>query len=65
MLVLKSSHLENQQETRAKNYEDEIGRLREINETLQLQFEGDKQGSSSEIDRYRRENAEMERQYQD
>lgn len=40
VLIMKAQNLENQQETRAKNYEVEIQRLREQNEQLQNSFEG-------------------------
>lgn len=40
VLIMKAQNLENQQETRAKNYEVEITRLRDQNEQLQNSFEG-------------------------
>lgn len=40
VLIMKAQNLENQQETRAKNYEVEITRLREQNDQLQNSFEG-------------------------
>jgi hypothetical protein len=65
VLVLKAQNLENQQEQRAQNYEIEIDRLRDINEQLQINFEGDKASQAGDLERYRRESAELERQLQD
>lgn len=65
VLVLKAQNLENQQEQRANTYEIEIERLRDINEQLQINFEGDKANQSSELDRYRREASDLERNLQD
>lgn len=62
MLLLKAQNLENQQETRAKNYEDEIDRLRLLNDQLGNNYEADKTGQATEADRLRREAADWERQ---
>lgn len=47
------------------NYETELGKLRESNEQLTMALQGDKAQIQEEVERWRREYNELERQYAD
>lgn len=65
VLLEKYQNLENQQKDLIKNYETEILKLRETNESLQMALQGDKAQIQEELEKWRREYNELERQYAD
>lgn len=65
VLLEKYQNLETQQKELIKNYELEITKLRENNEQLTLALQGDKAQIQEEVEKWRREFNELERQYAD
>lgn len=65
VLLEKHQNLEGQREELIKNYEGEMGKLRETNEQLTMALSSDKQAIQEEVEKWRREYNEIERQYAD
>lgn len=65
VLIEKYQNLEQQQKDLIRNYEQEVGKLREANEQLTMALQGDKASIQEEVERWRREFNELERQYAD
>lgn len=65
VLLEKHQNLEQQQKDLIKNYENEINKLREANEQLTMALQGDKAQIQEEVEKWRREFNELERQYAD
>ena len=65
MLTEKCNTLESQYKDSTKAYEAEILRLKEANEQLTLALNGDKAYIQEELEKQKRENAELDRRNQD
>ena len=65
VLLEKYGNLETQQKDLIRNYEYEITKLRESNEQLTMALQGDKAQIQEEVEKWRREFNELERQYAD
>lgn len=65
VLILKQQNLEAQHDNLQRNLEAQIVRLREQNQQLSEALASDQQAITQELDRARKECAEMERQLQD
>lgn len=61
----KITNLENSNKELLRNYENEIARLREDNEQLNAALHGDKAAIQAEVEKWKREFNELERNYAD
>lgn len=65
VLFEKHQHLEAQHKELTVTYDAEITKLRDTNEQLQMALQGDKAQITEELEKWRKEYHEMEKQYSD
>ena len=65
VLLEKHSNLDQNQKDLIKNYEQENLQLREMNEQLNQSLNSDKSAIHQEVEKWRNQYIEMEKQYQD